>query len=133
MKLVYVLNSLGKGEATHFAHITNLLSELKKKNVDLVLIVEKLNLSEVTSFDFPVITTRLQIPVLRHIELFFLLLKLRFKGYKKIFIRITAFSAIISSLVARITFGETYLWQSGTSKAFNAEKKNEHLNSNLDS
>lgn len=114
-KLIYVLNSYTSSEASHFAHLAHLLNEIAKIGCEITLIIEKLHARPDTLIpSIRIIGLNNKKPVLRHIELFFLMLRLIREGYTRSFFRINAPACIVGTLAHRILGGKTFLWQSGT-------------------
>lgn len=114
-KLIYVLNSFSQGEASHFAHLAHLLEEMADRGCEITLVIEKMRASpSIQHSRIQVIGLHSTKPVLRHIELFFLMLRLIRQGYTRSFYRISAPACIIGSIAHRISGGQTFLWQSGT-------------------
>ncbi len=115
-KFVYVLNSYSDNDAGHYKHIINLLNELSKRNIDVVLFVE--NLKDVpTQLDpnIQVLSLRnYRNIVFRTIDTLFLIVKLYRKGYKLFFVRISKYPAIMALLI-RIIYPHLriYFWLSG--------------------
>lgn len=113
--LIYVLNSYASNEASHFAHLTSLLHEMARRGCTITLVIEKMYARpEVSDTNIRVIGLRHRQPVVRHLELFFLMLRLIREGYSRSFFRINAPACIVGSLAHRILGGKSYLWQSGT-------------------
>lgn len=118
-KLLYILNSYSKNEASHFPHVLNLLEMMASKGCEIVLLIEKAD--SLPSFQHSSIqaiglTTRL--PLVRHVELFFRVVSLIRKGYLATFIRIAAPAAIVASFAHHLFGGKAYLWQSGTTHEY---------------
>ena len=115
-KFVYVLNSYSDNDAGHYKHIINLLNELSKRNVDVVLFVE--NLRDVpTQLDSNIQVFSLsnyRNIVVRTIDTLFLIVGLYRKGYKLFFVRISKYPAIMALLI-RIIYPDLriYFWLSG--------------------
>lgn len=114
-KLIYVLNSYSEDEASHFAHLTHLLCEMVRQGCQITIVVEKMHSPPKTeNLGINVIGLRNKKPMLRHIELFFVLIRLIRSGYARSFYRINAPACIIGALAHGLLGGKTYLWQSGT-------------------
>lgn len=114
-KIVYILNSYSANEASHFHHILNLLVEMENHGCEIVLIVEKMfDKPQLQSSNIKVVGLKCRAFGMRHVELLLRLIYLRSVGFKKFFVRITAVASIIASVVARLSFADSYLWQSGT-------------------
>ncbi len=122
-KLIYILNQYSKKDSSHFFHILNLLEEIANLDVLITLVIEKSD--GIPLFKNPNIKVIVQLEkskLRRAVELFFILKTLNNNGYKKIFIRISQFSTLISIVVAKLFKGEVYYWQSGTTHIL--DKKN---------
>lgn len=114
-KLIYILNSYSEKDASHFTHVLHLLEVLAEQGCDVILVIEK------PEGALPRIHERIQVvglksrlPVLRHLELFWLVSQLIRRGYTVSFVRITAAASIMASLAHKWRGGRSYLWQSGT-------------------
>ena len=114
-KLVYILNHYSEHSSSHFFHIVNLLKSISLEGVFVYLVIEKA--TSTPNFD---VNSNIQVIVqkrssaFRPIELAFILFKLRLKGVKKTFVRISQNAAIPAIIVSRICGGEVYFWHSGT-------------------
>lgn len=118
-KLIYILNSYSNDEASHFAHLTHLLREIARQDCEITLIIEKLHsMPERIDGAFQIIGLKHRKPLLRHIELFYHIVRLIKQGYNRSFYRINAPACIIGSIAHQIFGGKTYLWQSGTTHEF---------------
>jgi glycosyltransferase involved in cell wall biosynthesis len=114
-KLIYVLNSYSSNESSHFAHLAHLLHEMVRQGCEITLVIEKMQAKpENMGSTIRVIGLRHRKSLLRHIELFFLLLSLINQGYNRSFYRINASACIVGALAHRMMGGKTFLWQSGT-------------------
>lgn len=122
-KLIYILNHYSNTDATHFTHILYLLKVMAEKGVRIVLVIEKLEGKlELNHHNIQIIGLKNRAPIVRHIELFGILIKLIDQGFKVSFIRIAASAAIVTALAHRIYGGESYLWQSGTTYEYDWNK-----------
>ena len=114
-KLVYIMNHYSEESASHFYHILNLLNSISLEGVFVYLVIEKA--SSNPNFD---INSNIEVIVqkrsflFRPLELAFILFKLRLKGAKKTFVRISQNAAVPAIIVSRIFGGEVYYWHSGT-------------------
>lgn len=123
-KLIYILNHYSKDSVQHFYHTVNLLIALADKGVNIALIIEKCDdIPEIYHQNIDVICQKEKNNVKRSIELFQILSSLIKNGYRKIFIRITINSTIISIVAAKLFNCETYYWQSGTTIEVDKDKK----------
>lgn len=116
-KLCYILPKYDENTDEHYFHIIRLLEEIGRY-VDVSLIIEK-------SRGIPEITNVKEIypqrfgysnKILRLLEMGYLTLKMRHKGYRKFFIRTSQTAAIPVGLLTKIVGGEVYLWRSGQGK-----------------
>lgn len=115
MKLIYILNSYSKSDSSHFAHITHLLDVMAGMGCCIDLVIEKANgLPEFQSSNVNVYVLSSRRPIVRHIELFVMLIRLIRAGGMATFVRISAVSSIVASLAHKLFGGKSYLWQSGT-------------------
>ena len=122
-KLIYILNHYSNTDATHFTHILYLLKVMADKGVEIVLVIEKLEGElDLNHHNVQIISLKNRAPIVRHIELFGILIKLIHQGFKVSFIRIAASAAIVTALAHRIYSGESYLWQSGTTYEYDWNK-----------
>lgn len=122
-KLIYILNSYSETDASHFTHILHLLKVMADKGIKIVLIIEKLGGElDLHHDNIQVIGLKHKTPVIRHFELFGILVKLIRQGFKVSFIRIAASAAIVAALAHKIYGGESYLWQSGTTHEYDWDK-----------
>ena len=122
-KLIYILNHYSNTDATHFTHILYLLKVMAEKGVQIVLVIEKLEGKlDLNHHNIHIIGLKNRVPIVRHIELFGILIKLIRKGFKVSFIRIAASAAIVAALAHKIYGGKSYLWQSGTTYEYDWSK-----------
>ena len=122
-KLIYVLNSYSKNSVQHFFHVENLLRQMADNGIQIALVIEKTD-GEVL-IDHPnirVICQKENKKVARVLELVGILNMLMKQGYRKVFIRISINSAIISILTGAFRGGKVYYWQSGTTLEVDADK-----------
>ncbi|MFZ3588949.1 glycosyltransferase family 4 protein [Bacillus sp. DJP31] len=122
-KMVYVLNHYSNKSVQHFYHILNLLLAMADKGIKIVLIIEKCDdVPSINHKNIQVICQKEKNNIKRVIELYTILVRLIKNGYKKIFVRITLNSAIISIVSARLHGAKTYYWHSGTTYEIDAKK-----------
>lgn len=116
-KVCYILPKYDVDDYQHFAHLPRFLNELGK-NICLYVIIEKCkgkpdirNATDIYpqkySFD-----NRIK----RMLELAIIIIKLRRKGYKKFFIRISVTAGLVTCLLSKFMDIKTYYWQSGQGK-----------------
>lgn len=123
-KLIYILNSYSKNSVQHFFHIENLLRQMADNGVKIALVIEKADCD--VAIDHPNITVTCQKEsgkLARVLELARILQGLMKQGYRKVFIRISINSAIISILTGALRGGKVYYWQSGTTLEIDADKR----------
>lgn len=114
-KLIYILNQYSHTEGSHFFHILNLLEEIAKLNIKIVLIIEKVtDIPVIINENIKIIAQKERALLKRPIELFKILKSLILYGYQKIFIRISTTAALPAILATRLYGGEVYFWSSGT-------------------
>jgi hypothetical protein len=97
-KLTYVLNRYSESDASHYAHVTNLLEELAARGIQIRLLVEKGNATP--RFRSPNIEAHVlsatNVPnyfaLMRH------LLRAIRDGYSTIFVRISSRAALVALL-----------------------------------
>lgn len=122
-KLIYIMNSYSKNDASHFFHILGLLEELASRNIQIILIIEKASESPVfISKKIQVVTLKKWCGIGRYFELMFTLKKYIKLGYKNTFIRITTLTAFFAAITHKIYGGNTYLWLSGTTLEYDRDQ-----------
>lgn len=127
-KLVYVLHKYDDNDSTHFVHVINLLKEISVLGVRVHIIIEKSETVPEIDSELVTVERLTRTGLSRYLELMLKLMSVYRKGYKKVFIRITSVTAIISSLTGKLFDVDSYFWQSGTtldwdkSKDFNLKK-----------
>ena len=105
-KLCYVLPAFKNDDATHFAHIHDLLRRLSEY-FDIYLIIER---GEMPSEEF----NMSQIVLAKNKFFVFCALFLaRTRGYKDFYVHYSFFSAFFASLISRISHGRVYYWNCG--------------------
>ncbi|WNS81184.1 glycosyltransferase family 4 protein [Domibacillus sp. DTU_2020_1001157_1_SI_ALB_TIR_016] len=114
-KMIYVLNHYSSKSVQHFYHVLNLLITMADKGVKIALIIEKCDdIPSINHKNIEVICQKEKNKFKRVIELYTILTNLIKNGYKKIYVRITLNSAIISIISSRLHGAETFYWHSGT-------------------
>lgn len=121
-KLIYVLNSYSSKSAQHFYHVINLLSEISRKNVEIVLIIEKADETPVIDANIHVVVQK-EHGIKRALELFHLLRKYIKQGYNKTFVRISLNASVIAILASIGMQSQVYFWQSGDNLTYDRQKK----------
>lgn len=120
-KLCYVLPFYRPDTGTHYYHLYELLGSLTDY-ADIYLYVEKAPADDV---DIAGITgkhiQRYSLLPFRLLEMFFVLLRIRFAGYKKFYIHYSTLPAIVGSAIVRVFGGKTFYWSCVQNKAFFAK------------
>ena len=113
----YVLPSYSQDEAQHFAHVPRLLSEIGKW-ADVYVIIEKCQGKPAIANVKGIYPQKYGYGnrFLRMLELAAIALKLRRRGCKKFFIRISATAGFTIFLLSKLVDIETYYWNSGQGK-----------------
>lgn len=107
-KLVYVLPTYDANSQEHLYHIYGFLQAVAKQ-ADVWLIIER----AVGTPSFPglkVYQRRLQVPVLRALEIGLVMLLARLRGYKVFYSHYSVSGAILSALVTRLLGGASFYW-----------------------
>lgn len=121
-KMIYILNSYSSKSAQHFYHVINLLSEIAKSGVEVVLIIEKADEEPVIDAGIKVVVQK-EHGVKRAVELFKLVRKYVNEGYNKTFVRISLNASVIAILASIGKKSEVYFWQSGDNLTYDRQKK----------
>lgn len=121
-KMIYILNSYSSKSAQHFYHVINLLSEISKNGVDVVLIIEKADEEPAIDAGITVVVQK-EHGVKRAIELFKLVRKYINEGYNKTFVRISLNASVVAILASLGKKSEVYFWQSGDNLTYDRQKK----------
>ena len=121
-KMLYILNSYSSKSAQHFYHVINLLSEISKNNVDVVLSIEKADEEPDIDAGIEVVVQK-EKGIKRAVELFKLVRKYVSRGYDKIFVRISLNAAVIAILASIGNKSEVFYWQSGDNLTYDRQKK----------
>lgn len=115
-RIVYILPHYGKRSTEHYARVVPFLIELGRR-IDLAVVVER---SEgVPSIPTASTVTTLPIgrgPLGRMVALSFELVRLRRKGYRKVFARISISAALVAGTLGRFIGMRSYYWNSGQGK-----------------
>ena len=123
-KLIYILNHYSKNSASHFNHIFGLLDEITKLDIEVILIIEKADdVPSLTNSNIQIIVQRQKNVWFRFIELVYLIILARRKGYKHVFIRISRFAALASITVKWFSDIKVLFWLSGQGFMENYLKK----------
>lgn len=118
-RLVYVLNSYSPTDSSHFAHVRSLLNELAGQGVSVRLIVEKGEVPDglhhrVAAEALP----RRASAVVRMLDLVRAVRRAQAEGFRTVFVRISAWSALACILACAGARGRVFYWQSGTTIEF---------------
>lgn len=118
-RLVYVLNTYSATDSSHFAHVRGLLNELAAQGLDLRLIVEKGEVpdglhSRVDGESLPARHS----PLMRMLDLVRAVRRAQAEGYRTVFVRISAWSALACIVASLGSRGRVFYWQSGTTIEF---------------
>lgn len=129
-KLLYLMNHYSPRGATHFGHLVELLESLADQGVQILLLIEKAQaLPAVRS---PRIEVQAMPPDVggfkRWIALVMAVASANRRGYRTVFVRISAWSALAALAASAFGRGRVFYWQSGTTiefdraQPFNREK-----------
>lgn len=120
--MIYILNSYSSKSAQHFYHVINLLGEIAKNGVEVVLIIEKADEEPVIDVGIKVVVQK-EHGVKRAVELFKLVRNYVNEGYNKTFVRISLNASVIAILASIGKKSEVYFWQSGDNLTYDRQKK----------
>ena len=123
-KLIYILNYVHQSDSQHFVHVMRLLKELECRcQWDVKLLSEKggegtkiVHGKEVTYLSENGKYRRIYALVTQ-------LIKLRKRGYRTIFVRISQPAALTSAIMARVLKMKVVFWQSGTVHDWDSKNK----------
>jgi len=107
-KLVYVLPTYDADSQEHLFHIYGFLEALAK-HLDVLLIIERAR-GEPHFRNLRVYRRRVQVPILRALEVLGVMLWARLRGYDRFYSHYSISGAILSALVTRILGGVSYYW-----------------------
>ncbi len=120
-KLIYILNSYSSTESSHFHHVLGLLEALAKRDIEIVLVIEKAETIPIFSnTNIRVIAIKNHRGIRRYIELFQVVSKLIQEGFTRTFVRIAAPAALTAALAHYLHGGAVFFWQSGTTIEYDA-------------
>ena len=116
-KICYVLPSYSSDEAQHFAHVPRLLSEIGKR-AEVYVIIEKCEGNPSIGHVKGIYPQKYGYGnrFLRMLELAVIARKLRRRGCRKFFIRISVTAGLSLCLLSKLMDIETYYWNSGQGK-----------------
>jgi glycosyltransferase involved in cell wall biosynthesis len=110
-KLCYVIPEYNSEAHTHFAYLTPFIRALSE-TFDIWLVVER-GTAPPDMGTVRVSVARMRIPLLRLINIKFLLFWARVSGYKDFYVHYSFFSAYVASVIARVTGGRVFYWNCG--------------------
>jgi glycosyltransferase involved in cell wall biosynthesis len=110
-KIVYVLPSYDADSPEHLFHIYGFL-EAAAEHLEILLIVERAR-GQPHFQNLRVHRRRLQIPLLRALEILTVMLWARMRGYRRFYTHYSISAAILSALVTRFLGGVSYYWNCG--------------------
>ena len=116
-RLCYVLLYYDPNSDEHYYHLYAFLESLAKV-VKLAVIVEKGQFQPPFENVSHLYVQKFQNSVLRTLELFFVLLYFRLRGFKRFYAHYSYRGGILSSLVAKLLGGETFYWNCARTKNF---------------
>lgn len=111
-KLCYVLPEYNAKTDEHFLHTYSFLDKLGSRAKVSVLIEKSVGVPHFNNI-MEVYVQKFKFMPLRIIELFILLLSLRLKGCKKLYVHYSFMPAILGSIIFRLTGGKVYYWNCG--------------------
>lgn len=121
-KLIYILNYVDENDSQHFVHVMRLLASLSLRGWDVVVLSEKggEGTRQVMGCEVRYLSKNgggMRIP--RQV---WEMIKLRRKGYRLVFVRITRPAALITVLFAPLIGMKRLFWLSGTVLDFDEKK-----------
>lgn len=120
-RLTYVLNHLSADDSQHYAHVPNLLTHLGQLGWQVELISERGGRGEQEVLGHRVTFLSTGGRVIRFVRLAKLLLRMRAKGSRLVFVRISKHAAMVSAILGRLMGWRTVFWMSGTVEDFNRQ------------
>jgi glycosyltransferase involved in cell wall biosynthesis len=121
-RLCYILLYYDPNSDEHYYHLYAFLESLAKI-IDLAVIVEKSQVQPPFENVSHLYVQKSQNLVLRTLELFFVLLYFRLRGFKRFYAHYSYRGGILSSLVTKLLGGETFYWNCARTKDFEAPWK----------
>jgi glycosyltransferase involved in cell wall biosynthesis len=115
MKTLYILPSFDSHSHEHYAHVVGFLEEVARKTPLSVVVERARGTPEIPSAEHVVALPPLR-PAARMIWLAAVLAKLRLRGYKKVFVRISIPAGLVVGTVGRLLGMRSYYWNSGQGK-----------------
>lgn len=110
-KLVYVLPTYDADSPEHTFHIYAFLKAVAER-LDVLLIIERTH-GRPDFGNLRVHQRRIQIPLLRALEVLAVMLWARLRGYQRFYTHYSMSAGILSALVTRILGGVSYYWNCG--------------------
>lgn len=110
-RIVYALPNYDPATGSHFFHICELLAAAAPE-LDIFLVIERAS-ADPRVLGLPFYVQRFSLPPFRFAELFFVLLRERFRGRRYFYTHYSFYGGIASWLVARISGGRAYYWNCG--------------------
>lgn len=112
-KIVYVLPRYDSATGSHFFHLYEMVSRVSGSGyLDVFLVIEKAKSSPI-DLAVPFSCQRFSFPLLRFLELVFLLARERARGRRYFYTHYSYYGALASWLVTRIFGGTAYYWNCG--------------------
>jgi len=111
-KLCYILDIYDISTSSHYFHLYELIEEIGK-TVDLSLIVAEAKSQPIFKNIKNIYIQKITRTPLKLAERLLVLAYMRAKGYKKIYVHYSFFSAIVASIITKIFGGKTYYWNCG--------------------
>lgn len=108
IKICYILPEYNKNIDSHFYHLYEFLEEASKK-VDLFLIVEKSD-SRKIELGNKAYVQRFRFMPLRFMEIFWVILRARLKGYENFYTHYAYNGAVSAAIICRIFGGKSLYW-----------------------
>jgi glycosyltransferase involved in cell wall biosynthesis len=124
ISIIYVINNYSKNDQSHLGHVFNFLEKLISNGCRVVLVIERGSDDTLKNiYNFEIIFQKQTNKLLRALELFAILKKLKSTGYEYVFIRISILAALVAVLSSRITGLKVYYWLSGILPSYNTLNK----------
>ena len=118
-RLTYVVNFVSAGDSQHFVHIPNLLNELEALGWDIELVSERGGAGTGMIAGRPFRYLSQTSKTKRLFNLVRTFMRMRRKGGRLVFVRITKSAGFVSAILGRIFGWKTVYWLSGTVEDFN--------------
>jgi glycosyltransferase involved in cell wall biosynthesis len=118
-KLTYIVNYMSATDSQHWVHIPKLLTELGRLGWDVRLVSERGGRGDEDILGQRVTFLSRRSKWRRAIALVILLARMRSRGGRLVFVRISKFAAFASALLGRLFGWRTLFWLSGAVEDFN--------------